>query len=140
MVLSSLQRTVMSAALNKPTKPDFHSHGVPNNSLVDQFSLKTALASYSNFSTQPAMCSDGKYLYLLVSSNLLKIGTGFNGTYKGHVYAMNSDFGKDKCGWLGYSGVSTCVLFAYIVFYAFCFYFRENYTLKDYPNEAVNQY
>lgn len=35
-VLSSLQRTVMSAALNKPTRPDFHTHGVPVNSLIDE--------------------------------------------------------------------------------------------------------
>lgn len=36
MVLSSLQRTVVSAALNKPLKPDFLNYGVPYNSLVDQ--------------------------------------------------------------------------------------------------------
>lgn len=106
LVLSSLQRTVICTILNKPTKPEFHTHGVPKNSLIDEFSLRSALASYINYNTQPAMASDGKYLYLLVDNCLLKVGTGFNGTYKGHVYNLNSGFGKDKSGWLGYCGVS----------------------------------
>jgi len=37
-VLAALQHTVISAALNKPTRPDFHSHGVPQNSLIDEVS------------------------------------------------------------------------------------------------------
>lgn len=38
VVLATLQHTVISAALNKPTRPDFHSHGVPHNSLIDEVS------------------------------------------------------------------------------------------------------
>ncbi|XP_054087808.1 E3 ubiquitin-protein ligase highwire isoform X1 [Zeugodacus cucurbitae] len=103
-VLSSLQRTVMSAALNKPTRPDFHTHGIPVNSLIDEFSLKTSAAASGNLYTQPAMASDGTYLYLLLGSSLLKIGTGFSGSFKGHIYAQNDEFTKEKTGWLGHFG------------------------------------
>lgn len=37
-VLAALQHTVVSAALNKPTRPDFHSHGVPQSSQIDEVS------------------------------------------------------------------------------------------------------
>lgn len=52
------------------------------------------------------MASDGKFLYLLIGSCLIKIGSGFSGTYKGHIYGMNNDFSKDEPGWLGYCRVS----------------------------------
>lgn len=42
-VLAALQHTVVSAALNKPTRPDFHTHGVPHNSLIDEVSKGIAL-------------------------------------------------------------------------------------------------
>ncbi|XP_054731353.1 E3 ubiquitin-protein ligase highwire isoform X3 [Anastrepha obliqua] len=103
-VLSTLQKTVMSAALNKPTRPDFHTNGVPTNSLIDEFTLKTSVTACGSLYTQPAMASDGSYLYLLLGSSLLKIGTGFSGSFKGHVYAQNDEFTKEKSGWLGYFG------------------------------------
>ena len=40
-VLGMLQRTVISAALAKPTCPDFYTKGVPTNSLVDEVSTFT---------------------------------------------------------------------------------------------------
>lgn len=43
VVLATLQHTVISAALNKPTRPDFHSHGVPHNSLIDEVSGGTGV-------------------------------------------------------------------------------------------------
>ncbi|XP_067640218.1 E3 ubiquitin-protein ligase highwire isoform X3 [Eurosta solidaginis] len=103
-VLSTLQNTVMSAALNKPTRPDFHTNGVPLNSLVDEFNLKSSIAACGSIYTQPAMASDGSYLYLLLGSTLLKVGTGFSGSYKGHIYAQNYEFTKEKTGWLGFFG------------------------------------
>lgn len=53
--------------------------------------------------TEPALASDGTYLYLLLGGALLKIGTGYNGSYKGHIYMQNDEFTKEKTGWLGYS-------------------------------------
>ncbi|XP_055913946.1 E3 ubiquitin-protein ligase highwire isoform X3 [Eupeodes corollae] len=103
LVLFSLQRTVMSAALNKPIRPDFHSHGIPHNCLVDEFSLRSILSTTTPLtSVQPAMASDGTFIYLLYRTCLLKIGTGFNGSFKGHVYATNTEFGREASGWLGF--------------------------------------
>lgn len=50
------------------------------------------------------MASDGTYLYLLLGSSLLKIGTGFSGSFKGHIYAQNDEFTKERAGWLGNFG------------------------------------
>ncbi|XP_030378381.1 E3 ubiquitin-protein ligase highwire [Scaptodrosophila lebanonensis] len=100
-VLAALQNTVVSAALNKPTRPDFHSHGVPQNSLIDEFPLQLGTVAPL---MQPAMACDGVFVYLLHGGALLKIGTGFGGSYKGHIYAQNDDFTKERSAWLGYSG------------------------------------
>ncbi|XP_070133334.1 E3 ubiquitin-protein ligase highwire [Drosophila bipectinata] len=105
VVLATLQHTVISAALNKPTRPDFHSHGVPHNSLIDEFPLKLPhLGGSGAPTTAPAMACDGVFVYLLYGGTLLKIGTGFGGSYKGHVYAQNEDFSRERSAWLGYSG------------------------------------
>ncbi|XP_043660407.1 E3 ubiquitin-protein ligase highwire [Drosophila teissieri] len=104
VVLATLQHTVISAALNKPTRPDFHSHGVPHNSLIDEFPLKLPPLSTGAPITSPAMACDGVFVYLLYGGTLLKIGTGFGGSYKGHVYAQNEDFSHERSAWLGYSG------------------------------------
>lgn len=44
-------------------------------------------------------------MYILLGKSLFKIGTGFNGTLKGYVYAVNSEFCKEKNGWIGFCGV-----------------------------------
>lgn len=36
LVLSTLQRTIYSVALRKPTKPDFLKNGIPKNSQIEQ--------------------------------------------------------------------------------------------------------
>lgn len=51
------------------------------------------------------MSSDGKYLYIHTSSGLFKIGSGYGGTLRGHVYAHNMDYFPEKTGWLGYANV-----------------------------------
>nr|XP_032288913.1 E3 ubiquitin-protein ligase highwire [Drosophila virilis] len=103
-VLAALQHTVVSAALNKPTRPDFHSHGVPHNSLVDEFALKLPSLTVLQQHMAPAMACDGVFVYVLYGGALLKIGTGFGGSYKGHIYAQNEEFCRERNAWLGYSG------------------------------------
>ena len=56
--------------------------------------------------TEKAMSSDGKYLYIHTSSGLFKMGSGYGGTLRGHIYSQNTDYFPDKCGWLGYANVS----------------------------------
>lgn len=105
IVLSTLQRSVQSVALNKAVRPDYFKHGIPVNSVVDQFSLKNQLPRVIQYNLQPAIACDGKFIYILVSRVLLKVGSGFNGSLKGHVYASNHGFQKDKNGWIGWSNV-----------------------------------
>lgn len=58
------------------------------------------------YNLQPSIASNGKYLFVLFGKSLYKIGTGFNGTLKGYVYGVNTDFSKEKSGWIGFCGVS----------------------------------
>jgi hypothetical protein len=53
-----------------------------------------------------ALASDGQYLYLFDNGALYKLGSGYGGTIKGHLYAQKSDFSILSRGWLGYAGVS----------------------------------
>lgn len=103
--MSTLQRTIFSVALGKPTKPDFFKNGIPKNSLIEQFSLKTQLPANVQYNLQPSIAVNGKYIYVLTAKSLLKIGSGFNGTLRGHIYGHNNDFGKEKNGWIGFCGV-----------------------------------
>lgn len=48
-VLGMLQRTVISAALAKPTSPDFYTKGVPVNSLVDEVRFFVKKKTFSRF-------------------------------------------------------------------------------------------
>ncbi|GAB0089308.1 E3 ubiquitin-protein ligase highwire [Sergentomyia squamirostris] len=102
LVLNTLQRSVIAVALNRPSKPDFLKNGIPNNCLLDQFSLANQLPATYAFNLQPSIASDGRFVFILLGRSLLKIGTGFNGTLKGYLYAVNNEFGKETNGWIGY--------------------------------------
>lgn len=52
------------------------------------------------------MSCDGHYLYIHSRSGLYKIGSGFGGTNKGHVYLHRPDFYPCQTGWLGFAHVS----------------------------------
>lgn len=58
-----------------------------------------------------SLASDGQFLYLYTSRGLLKIGSGYGGTIKGHVYLHKADFHFDDRGWLGYANVSNSFIF-----------------------------
>lgn len=92
-------------ALGKPTKPDFYKNGIPRNSQIEQFSLKNQLPANIQYNLQPSIAANGKYVYILTGKSLIKIGSGFNGTLRGYVYAVNNEFGKEKNGWIGFCGV-----------------------------------
>lgn len=104
-VLTALQRSVIAVALNRPSKPDILHNGVPLNSEVGSFCPDNTVLARIVTSLQPALASDGTHLFLLMGRALFKIGSGFGGTLKGHVYAANENFGKDANGWLGYANV-----------------------------------
>ena len=103
-ILASLQRSVHSLLIKRVVPPDFMSHGVPVTCLVDSFPLVTRDQADKeiNFRQQHySLASDGHYLYLHASSGLYKIGSGFSGTMKGHIYRHNANFYNESPGWLG---------------------------------------
>lgn len=106
MVLSTLQRSIYSVALGKPTKPDFYQNGVPKTALIEEFFVRTQIPEQVQYHLQPSIASNGRYLYILFGKCLFKMGTGFNGTLKGYIYGVNTEFGKEKNGWIGFCGVS----------------------------------
>lgn len=53
-----------------------------------------------------AMASDGCFLYIHSSPGiLLKFGTGYGMTIRGHLYAQRSNFYPNDKGWLGIAEV-----------------------------------
>lgn len=73
--------------------------------LFSQFSLSTQIQQKIHYSLQPSIASNGKHIYILHGKCLFKVGSGFNGSLKGHIYAANNEFCKDKNGWIGFCGV-----------------------------------
>ena len=103
-ILASLQRSVHSLLIKRVVPPDFMSHGVPVTCLVDSFPLVTRDQGDKeiNFRQQHySLASDGHHLYLHASSGMYKIGSGFSGTMKGHIYRHNANFYNESPGWLG---------------------------------------
>lgn len=114
VVLTTLQRSVIAVALNRPSKPDIIHNGIPVNSEIGSFTVDHLGRIATNL--QPAIASNGQYLFLLIGRALFKIGSGFGGTLKGHVYHVNEDFGKDTSGWLGYANVRNVAKFEIYLF------------------------
>ena len=68
-----------------------------------------------------SLASDGQFLYLYTSKGLLKIGSGYGGTIKGHVYLHKADFHVDDRGWLGYANVrNSCLCYSLTCNLFFC--------------------
>lgn len=98
-ILIKLQKSVECAILGSPEKPTFYEHGIPQNSLIDEFQVKNIAA---DICTSTSLASDGKFLYILLNKSLYKVGTGYSGTTKGLIYKMSKEFTKDKRGWIGF--------------------------------------
>lgn len=101
-ILIKLQRSVQAVILEKPTKPNIFTYGIPQDSLIEEFHIDEYHFDPQTIGVQPCIASDGKFIYLLVSRALLKVGSGFNGTKKGHVYYLNKEFTKTKNAWIGF--------------------------------------
>lgn len=102
VVLQVLQKTVISAVQGHPKCPTLYRNGIKNSCLIDKISLKKDVPYKLNYNVAPSIASDGKFLYILSGRTLMKIGTGYNNSQKGYIYAINNEFGKDKIGWIGY--------------------------------------
>lgn len=105
-VLVSLQRSVHGVLLGKIVRPDWLTHGVPYNSEIDYFQVRVPSDIQSAIIGLKSLASDGQYLYLFSTKGLLKIGSGYGGTVKGHVYIWKPDFYPNDKGTLVYCAVS----------------------------------
>lgn len=105
-VLVSLQRSVHGVLLGKVARPDWLSHGVPHNSKIETFAVRMPSEIQNTILTLKSLASDGQYLYLFTGRGLFKIGSGYGGTVKGHVYIWKPDFYPNDKGALVFCGVS----------------------------------
>lgn len=105
-VLSTLQRSVHGILLGKVIRPDWLTHGVPSSSLIDSFGLKLPNEIAHTSMKLKSLATDGAYLYLFTSKGLLKLGSGYGGTIKGHVAAWKPDFYPNDNGTLVFCDVS----------------------------------
>ncbi|RZF32322.1 hypothetical protein LSTR_LSTR001786 [Laodelphax striatellus] len=101
-VLASLQRSVHGVLLGKTIRPDWMTCGTPKSCLLMTYKVKIPIDEGAGYRNK-ALASDGKFLYLHNSHGLFKIGSGYGGSIKGHVYLHRPEFYPDKKGWLGYS-------------------------------------
>ncbi|PNF26995.1 hypothetical protein B7P43_G12699 [Cryptotermes secundus] len=111
-VLTALQRSVHGVLLGKVVRPDWFTHGMPKNSRIDTFHVKMSGDMHTASLSAKSLASDGQFLYLYTSRGLFKIGSGYGGTIKGHVYLHKTDFHVDDKGWLGYANVSNSFFFS----------------------------
>lgn len=109
-VLTSLQRSVHGVLLGKIHRPDWISHGVSMNSLIDCSVVRMPSDVVNSVLTPKSLASDGQYLYLFTNRGLFKIGSGYGGTVKGHVYIWKPEFYPNDRGWIGFCNVSNLFL------------------------------
>ncbi|KAL3880398.1 hypothetical protein ACJMK2_032642, partial [Sinanodonta woodiana] len=102
-ILASLQKSVQAVLLGKTQLPDWFSQGVKESSQLFSFKLD-CLPLGSDDSSATALSSDGKYLYVLNKTGLYKVGSGYSGTVKGHIYSHRKDFPANRNVWLAYAG------------------------------------
>lgn len=110
-VLISLQRSVQGVLLGRMGRPDWFTNGVPFNSKIQSFQAKIPAEIQNTSLTVKSMASDGQFLYMFTSNGLFKVGSGYGGTVKGHVYMWKADFYPNDKGTLVSCSVSTNVLF-----------------------------
>ena len=79
--------------------------------MITDIFILLCLEMYNASVSAKSLASDGQFLYIYTSKGLLKIGSGYGGTIKGHIYLHKSDFHIDEKGWLGYANVSTIASF-----------------------------
>ncbi|KAM6446158.1 E3 ubiquitin-protein ligase MYCBP2 isoform 3-T4 [Liasis olivaceus] len=101
-ILNSLQRSVQAVLVGKIQIQDWFSSGIKKAALMHKWSLKDVSVDEDD---PTLLQSDGYFLYLLCKDGLYKIGSGYSGTVRGHIYNSTSRIKnrKEKKSWLGYA-------------------------------------
>lgn len=113
-VLSSLQKSVHGVLLGKTVRPDWITHGVPNAAKINSFHIKFPSELINTQLKVKSLAYDGQYLYLFTTRGLLKVGSGYGGTIKGHIILWKSDFYPNENGSLVFCNVSFDMEIIYI--------------------------
>lgn len=103
-VLTSLQKSIHSVILGKDSRPTWINNGVPYSSKLDTFQIRMPSEILSTTLSIKSLASDGQFLYLFTSNGLFKVGSGYGGTVKGHVYVWKPDFYPNDRGTLVFCG------------------------------------
>ncbi|XP_062904556.1 E3 ubiquitin-protein ligase MYCBP2 isoform X16 [Mobula hypostoma] len=101
-ILNALQRSVQAVLVGKIQIQDWFSNGIKKIALMQKWILKEV---FTDEDDQCLLQSDGSFLYLLAKDGLYKIGSGYSGTVRGHVYNSTSRIRnrKDRRSWLGFA-------------------------------------
>lgn len=102
MILNSLQRSVQAVLVGKTQIQDWFSNGIKKAALMHRWPLKEVSVDEDDHCL---LQNDGFFLYLLCKDGLYKIGSGYSGTVRGHIYNSTSRIRnrKEKKSWLGYA-------------------------------------
>ncbi|XP_068123974.1 E3 ubiquitin-protein ligase MYCBP2 isoform X9 [Hyperolius riggenbachi] len=102
IILNSLQRSVQAVLVGKIQIQDWFTSGIKKAALMQKWSLKEIPVDEDD---QCLLQSDGFFLYLLCKDGLYKIGSGYSGTVRGHIYNSTSRVKsrREKKSWLGYA-------------------------------------
>ncbi|KAG8586245.1 hypothetical protein GDO81_005312 [Engystomops pustulosus] len=102
IILNSLQRSVQAVLVGKIQIQDWFTNGIKKAALMQKWSLKDVPVDEDD---QCLLQSDGFFLYLLCKDGLYKIGSGYSGTVRGHIYNSTSRIKsrREKKSWLGYA-------------------------------------
>ncbi|XP_056610662.1 E3 ubiquitin-protein ligase MYCBP2 isoform X7 [Triplophysa dalaica] len=108
MILNALQRSVQAVLVGKIQIQDWFGNGIKRAALMNKWVLKEVNIDEDEHCL---LQTDGSFLYLLCKDGLYKVGSGYSGTVRGHVYNSTSRIRnrKEKRSWLGFA--QGCLLY-----------------------------
>ncbi|XP_043104389.1 E3 ubiquitin-protein ligase MYCBP2 isoform X20 [Puntigrus tetrazona] len=107
-ILNALQRSVQAVLVGKIQIQDWFGNGIKRAALMNKWVLKEVNIDEDE---RCLLQTDGSFLYLLCKDGLYKVGSGYSGTVRGHVYNSTSRIRnrKEKRSWLGFA--QGCLLY-----------------------------
>ncbi|XP_056320942.1 E3 ubiquitin-protein ligase MYCBP2 isoform X8 [Danio aesculapii] len=107
-ILNALQRSVQAVLVGKIQIQEWFGNGIKRAALMNKWVLKEVNIDDDEHCL---LQTDGSFLYLLCKDGLYKVGSGYSGTVRGHVYNSTSRIRnrKEKRSWLGFA--QGCLLY-----------------------------
>ncbi|KAK7168690.1 hypothetical protein R3I93_004867 [Phoxinus phoxinus] len=107
-ILNALQRSVQAVLVGKIQIQEWFGNGIKRAALMNKWVLKEVNMDEDE---RCLLQTDGSFLYLLCKDGLYKVGSGYSGTVRGHVYNSTSRIRnrEEKRSWLGFA--QGCLLY-----------------------------